>query len=171
MSYEFAINRCKLIWSKIINTSRLNDILILVSAVHLLYMEKLKTLFYWAVRIVAALIMLQTLYFKFTGSPESVFIFTTVGMEPWGRIGIGVLELIASALILINATAWLGALLALGLMGGALMMHFTILGVVVQDDGGQLFLYAVLVTISSIVVLLYNKTRVLDLIKKFSVRR
>jgi hypothetical protein len=134
-------------------------------------MEKLKTLFYWAVRIVAALIMLQTLYFKFTGSPESVFIFTTVGMEPWGRIGIGVLELIASALILINATAWLGALLALGLMGGALMMHFTILGVVVQDDGGQLFLYAVLVTISSIVVLLYNKTRVLDLIKKFSVRR
>ena len=75
-------------------------------------MEKSKTLFYWAVRIVAAIIMLQTLYFKFTASEESVFIFTTVGMEPWGRIGTGVLELVASALLLINFTAWLGALLA-----------------------------------------------------------
>src|SRR5688572_8674498 len=120
-------------------------------------MENLKTLFYWTVRIVAAIIMLQTLYFKFTASEESVFIFTTVGMEPWGRIGVGVLELVASVLILINFTAWLGALLALGLMGGAIMMHFTILGIEVKGDGGQLFLYALVVAICSGIVLLINK--------------
>lgn len=131
-------------------------------------MKKLKTLLYWSVRLIAAIIMLQTLYFKFTGSEESVFIFTIVGMEPWGRIGVGVLELVASALILIDLTAWLGALLALGLMGGAIVMHLTILGIEVQGDGGQLFLYAVLVTVCSGIVLLYNKTSVLDLIKKFS---
>lgn len=131
-------------------------------------MEKSKTLFYWAVRIVAAIIMLQTLYFKFTASEESVFIFTTVGMEPWGRIGTGVLELVASALLLINFTAWLGALLALGLMGGAILMHFTLLGIEVKGDGGQLFIYAVLVTICSGIVLLFNKMRVEEIIKKFS---
>jgi len=127
-------------------------------------MEKLKPLLYWSVRLVAAAILLQTLYFKFTASAESVYIFTTVGMEPWGRIGIGVLELIASVLILINTTAWVGAVLALGLMAGAIMMHFTILGIEVQGDGGQLFLYALIVTICSGIVLLYNKTRIIDLI-------
>src|SRR6478752_257248 len=118
------------------------------------------TIIYWAARLLAALIMAQTLYFKFSGADESVFIFTTVGMEPWGRIGIGVLELVASVLILINFTAWLGALLALGLMGGAILMHFTLLGIEVKGDGGQLFIYAVLVTICSGIVLLFNKTRV-----------
>jgi hypothetical protein len=131
-------------------------------------MEKSKALFYWAVRIVAAIIMLQTLYFKFTASEESVFIFTTVGMEPWGRIGVGVVELVASVLILINFTAWIGALLALGLMGGAIMMHLTILGIEVRGDGGQLFLYAMIVSICSGIVLLFNKTNILDIIKKLS---
>ncbi len=133
-------------------------------------MEKLRTLLYWAVRLVAAGIMLQTLYFKFTASEESVFIFTTVGMEPWGRIGVGVLELIASVLLLINRTAWMGAALALGLMGGAMVMHFTILGIEVQGDGGQLFLYALIVTVCSSIVLLYNKARILDLVKNLSRR-
>ncbi|HEY8933924.1 MAG TPA: DoxX family membrane protein, partial [Cyclobacteriaceae bacterium] len=83
---------------------------------------KMTILVYWTARIIAAFIMLQTLYFKFTGAEESIYIFTQVGMEPWGRIGVGVLELIASVLILINVTAWMGGLLALGLMGGAIMM-------------------------------------------------
>lgn len=131
-------------------------------------MEKSKALFYWAVRIVAAIIMLQTLYFKFTASEESVFIFTTVGMEPWGRIAVGVLELVASVLILINFTAWLGALLALGLMGGAIMMHLTILGIEVKGDGGQLFLYALIVAICAGIVLLFNKRIILDTVKKLS---
>lgn len=91
--------------------------------------------------------MLQTLYFKFTASQESVFIFTTVGMEPWGRIGVGVLELIASILILIPATVWAGSILAVGLMVGALGMHLFLLGIEVQGDGGQLFSYALIVVI------------------------
>lgn len=98
-------------------------------------------------RLIAAVIMLQTLYFKFTASEESVFIFTTVGMEPWGRIGVGALELIASILILIPSTVWAGAMLAFGLMIGALGMHFILLGIEVKGDGGQLFIYALIVAI------------------------
>lgn len=107
----------------------------------------------WIARLVAAFIMVQTLYFKFTAAPESVEIFTTVGMEPWGRIGVGVMELIASVLILIPAVSWWGALLALGLMGGAIMMHITLLGIEVRGDGGQLFYYALIVATCSLVVL------------------
>lgn len=107
----------------------------------------------WIARLTAAFIMVQTLYFKFTGAPESVEIFTTVGMEPWGRIGVGVMELIASVLILIPAVSWWGALLALGLMGGAIMMHITLLGIEVRGDGGQLFYYALIVATCSLVVL------------------
>ena len=104
--------------------------------------------------------MLQTLYFKFSASPESVYIFTAVGIEPWGRIGVGVMELIASALILVTATAWLGAGLALGLMAGAIGMHLTLLGIEVQNDGGQLFLYAVIVLVCSLYVLWYDLHKV-----------
>lgn len=133
-----------------------------------LHMEKFRTPFYWLLRLVAAGIMVQTLYFKFTASEESVFIFTTVGMEPWGRIGVGILELVASILLLVNVTAWMGAVVALGLMGGAILMHLTILGIEVRGDGGQLFFYAVIVAACSTVILLYNKTRIIELVKKLS---
>lgn len=96
----------------------------------------------WVLRLVAAIIMLQTLFFKFTAAPESVYIFSTLHMEPWGRLGIGSLELIASILILIPRTTSLGALLAVGIMAGALMFHLTKLGIVVQNDDGQLFIPA-----------------------------
>ncbi|MFZ6013628.1 MAG: DoxX family protein [Bacteroidota bacterium] len=129
---------------------------------------KISTIVYWAARLIAAVIMLQTLYFKFTASAESVYIFSVVNMEPWGRIGVGILELVASALLLINATAWMGAALGLGLMGGAIMMHLTLLGIVVQDDGGQLFIYALLVALCSLVVLWMNKERITQLVKSFS---
>src|SRR5271170_5728976 len=98
-------------------------------------MNKFQVIIYWITRLLAALILLQTLFFKFSASPESVYIFTTVGMEPWGRIGVGVLELVASVLILISVTSWLGAVLALGLMAGAIGMHLTLLGIEVQEDG------------------------------------
>jgi uncharacterized membrane protein YphA (DoxX/SURF4 family) len=107
------------------------------------------TIFQWTLRLVAAVIMLQTLFFKFTAAPESVYIFSTLGLEPWGRIGIGTLELIASILILIPRTTAFGAVLALGVMGGAIFFHLTKLGIVVQGDGGQLFIYALLVFLSS----------------------
>lgn len=102
----------------------------------------------WVLRLVAAIIMLQTLYFKFTASEESVYIFSTVGMEPWGRIGSGIAELIASILILIPRYTWKGAVLGLGVMSGALFFHMTKLGIIVKEDGGLLFIYALLVFVS-----------------------
>ena len=116
---------------------------------------------YWIARILAALILLQTLFYKFTGSAESIEIFTKVGMEPWGRIGTGIAELIAGILLLINSTAWIGGALALALMGGAIFMHLTVLGIVVQDDGGQLFAYAILVALCSVLVLMMNRKKVM----------
>jgi len=112
-------------------------------------MKYFQPVLYWGVRIMAAIIMLQTLYFKFSGSEESVYIFTTIGMEPWGRIGVGVFELIASILILIPTMVWLGSALTIGLMVGAMGLHITILGIEVLSDGGQLFIYAVVVTLCS----------------------
>lgn len=108
-----------------------------------------KTIFPWLLRGLAALIMLQTLFFKFTAAPESVYIFSELGIEPWGRIGSGIMELIASVLILIPRTTVLGALLAMGIMSGAILSHLFVLGIAVQGDGGQLFIYALLVLISS----------------------
>ena len=120
----------------------------------------------WVLRIIAALIMLQTLYFKFSGSEESVYIFSQLGMEPWGRIGTGILELIASFLILYPKTTFFGSVLAIGLMTGAIFAHLTKLGISVKNDGGQLFIYALLVLISSIVLTVIYRNDGINLIKK-----
>ncbi|MBK8706378.1 MAG: DoxX family protein [Saprospiraceae bacterium] len=106
-----------------------------------------------ALRLVAALILLQTLFYKFTAAPESVYIFTAVGMEPWGRIGIGVMELIAAALLLIPRTVIFGALLSTGVIAGAIFFHLTKLGISVQNDGGKLFALAVIVMVASLALL------------------
>ena len=95
-----------------------------------------KKIFIWALRFVVAIILLQTLYFKFTGAPESVYIFETLGIEPYGRIGSGIAELITSILILIPRTTLLGAILGLGIMIGAILSHLTKLGIEVNNDGG-----------------------------------
>ena len=107
----------------------------------------------WALRIIAAVIMLQTLYFKFSASEESVYIFSTIGIEPWGRIATAIAELIASVLILLPRTVSIGALMAAGIMAGALVSHLTILGIVVKDDGGYLFSLCLIVLICSTVLL------------------
>ena len=125
-----------------------------------------KNILYWLVRIIASFILVQTLFFKFTGASESVYIFTTIGIEPWGRIGVGVMELIAAGMLLINRTAWLGAGLALGLMMGAIGMHLTLLGIEVLGDGGQLFIYAIIVSTSSVYVLVANEENISDLMKR-----
>ena len=109
-------------------------------------------IFFWVLRFLAALIMLQTLFFKFTAAPEPVYIFSTLGAEPWGRIGVGCLELIASILILIPRTTAIGAVLGIGLMGGALFFHLTKLGISVRGDHGQLFIYCLIVFLSCLVL-------------------
>lgn len=107
----------------------------------------------WTFQVIAAAILAQTLFFKFSGAEESKFIFTTLGVEPWGRIGTGLLELIAVSLLLTPRLAVFGAGLASGLMCGAIFSHLTKLGIVVQDDGGLLFGLAVTVLGSSAIVL------------------
>ena len=120
-----------------------------------------------ALRLIAAIIMLQTLYFKFTAHPEAVHIFSTIGMEPYGRIGVGIGELIASAMLLIPTTVWMGAVLGIGLMMGALFFHLTTpLGIQVMftdangqmiNDHGQLFLMALIVLVSCTIILWKQK--------------
>ena len=119
----------------------------------------------WVLRLLAAAIMLQTLYFKFTASEESVFIFTKLGMEPYGRIGIGVMELIASILILYPKTTVYGAVLAIGLMAGALFFHISKLGIEVQGDGGQLFIYALLVLLAALWLFFIYRNQLYNLLR------
>ncbi|HMQ11254.1 MAG TPA: DoxX family protein [Oligoflexia bacterium] len=93
-------------------------------------------------RIIPAVILLQTLFFKFTGAPESIYIFSTLGVEPWGRYLSGIAELLAAILILIPATTYYGSLLTLMIMLGAIASHILFLGITVQNDGGLLFMLA-----------------------------
>jgi hypothetical protein len=111
----------------------------------------------WALQLIVAGILLQTLFFKFTGAAESVYIFSTLGAEPWGRIGSGVVELIAALLLLYPATITLGALLSLGVITGAIMSHLTVLGIDVQGDGGLLFFLALAVFASSAAILFLRR--------------
>ncbi len=104
-------------------------------------------------RIAAALILLQTLYFKFTAHPESVALFTKLGVEPWGRIGTGVFELIAGILLLLPPAVFAGALTGIGLMSGAIFSHLTVIGIDSAGDGGQLFILAIIVWICCAVLL------------------
>ncbi|NND52593.1 MAG: DoxX family membrane protein [Flavobacteriaceae bacterium] len=120
---------------------------------------------YLILRIAVAVILIQTLRFKFTGHEDSIYIFETVGLEPYGRIGIGILELIAGMLILIPKTVWAGALLTVGLMSGAILMHLTQLGIEVKDDGGVLFITAV-VTFLLGLTLLYRFRKDIPVIGK-----
>ncbi len=122
-------------------------------------------IFIWIVKLIAVVILVQTLYFKFTGAEESVYIFTTLGIEPYGRIGSGIVELIASIFILIPRTTLLGALLAIGTMVGAIFSHIFVLGIVVKDDGGTLFALA-LITLICCLILIYNqKNKIPDLLR------
>lgn len=129
-------------------------------------MQTKKTGLAWVLRLIAAIIMLQTLFFKFTGAEESIYIFTKLGIEPYGRIGSGIAELIASILILIPSTTAFGALLAMGIMGGAILSHLTTLGIIVHNDGGQLFIYALLVMVASIFLVILNRNQLLNIFQK-----
>ena len=114
----------------------------------------------WILQIIAAVILAQTLFFKFTGAEESKYIFTTLGAEPWGRVATGCAELLAVVLLLAPRAVPLGALLSLGLMTGAIGSHLTRLGVIVQNDGGLLFGLAVTVFLCSAVILVLRRRQI-----------
>lgn len=109
------------------------------------------------VRLIVAIILLQTLFFKFTGAAESVYIFTVAGIEPWGRYGSGIVELIAAILLFVPSFIWLGAILSLVVISGALMTHLTILGIEVMGDGGTLFYLALIVFVGSLYLAFVNR--------------
>jgi hypothetical protein len=116
----------------------------------------------WTLRAIAAVILLQTLFFKFTGAEESVYIFTTLGMEPWGRIGSGVAELVASVLLLMPRTVIFGAALSLAVIAGAIVSHLTKLGITLPavNDHGELFALALVVFFASAGVLFMHRDEV-----------
>jgi hypothetical protein len=129
---------------------------------------KTSTIVLWILRIIAAIIMLQTLYFKFSAAEESVFIFSEIGIEPWGRIATGVFELIASILILFSPTLVFGAIIGVGLMSGAILSHLTVLGIEVKDDGGQLFAYALVVWLCCMVIIWLERQKIMNILKKIN---
>jgi hypothetical protein len=114
----------------------------------------------WILQAIVALILFQTLFFKFTAAEESVYIFSTLGMEPWGRIGSGVVELIACILLFRPRTAPLGATLAIAVISGAIISHLTKLGIVVKNDGGLLFILALVVFFGSAAILFIRRTQI-----------
>lgn len=118
----------------------------------------------WILRGISAVILLQTLFFKFTASEESVYIFTALDAEPIGRIGSGIMELIASILILIPRTTLLGAILGIGVMSGAILSHLFVLGIVVKDDGGLLFGLAIVTFICCAVLIFINRHKIGNLL-------
>jgi hypothetical protein len=121
----------------------------------------------WAIRIALAILLLQTLFFKFSGAEESKYIFSTLGVEPYGRIGVGIGEMIAALLILWQPAVWIGAFLTLGLMVGALGAHLLVLGIEVQGDGGLLFLLALALAAGACVLLYIRYTEWARLVASF----
>jgi len=117
----------------------------------------IKSIVSWILAVIAALIFLQTLFFKFSGAEESIYIFTQVGMEPWGRYASGIAELFAAIMLLLPRTRGYGALLGLGVICGALFFHLTSLGIEVQNDGGLLFIYAIVIFFSCSILLFIHK--------------
>ena len=124
----------------------------------------------WALRLIVATILLQTLFFKFTAAPESVYIFSTLGMEPWGRIGSGVFELIASGLLLIPGTLLPGAAMAMAATGTAIFFHLTRLGIALTPvgDHGELFALAIVVTLCAAALLLMHRQELPALVRRFA---
>lgn len=119
--------------------------------------QQKQNIFHWLLRIVAAVIMLQTLYFKFSGSEESVYIFTQMDIEPWGRYATGIAELIAALFILYKPTTSIGAILTTGIMSGAIFSHLFVLGIEVSNDHGLLFIYALTVWVAALLLLWLNR--------------
>lgn len=132
---------------------------------------KARLIISWLLRIVAAAILLQTLFFKFTAAAESVELFSKLGVEPWGRIGTGIIELIAGILLLIPTTVFVGAFLGVGLMSGAILSHLFVIGIESKGDGGQLFILAFIELACCITIFLLYKQQGITLFKNIIKKR
>ncbi len=124
-----------------------------------------KPILIWIVKSIAIVILLQTLFFKFSGAAESVYIFSKLGIEPFGRIGSGIVELIASVLIMIPSKSLLGAILGAGTMLGAILSHLLILGIEIKNDGGTLFILAIITFLCCLILIYNQKHKFLDLLR------
>ena len=80
-----------------------------------------------------------------------------LGAEPWGRYASGLVELVAAVLILVPRSAWLGSLIALGVICGAILSHLFVLGIEVQGDHGLLFSLALVVLAGSLTALAHRR--------------
>ncbi|NUY80739.1 DoxX family protein [Flavobacterium sp. MAH-1] len=115
---------------------------------------------------IPAVILLQTLWFKFSASPESVYIFSKMGMEPWGRIASGIVELIAAVLLIVPKTRWIGAGIGFGVMSGAILSHIFVLGIEVENDGGLLFLLALVTAVCCFALMVVDRKRLIGLFNR-----
>lgn len=127
----------------------------------------MKNIISWILRLTVAIILLQTLYFKFTAHPDSVHIFSELGVEPWGRIGLGIVELITAILILLPRTKLIGMILSLGIISGAIFSHLLVLGINVSNDDGGLFTLAIIVFVAATSFLILHKNELISFLKRF----
>jgi hypothetical protein len=111
----------------------------------------------WVCQLVAASIMIETLFFKFSAAPESVYIFRKMGTEPWWRWGQGIWELLASICLLIRPLRWLGGILTTGSMLAAILSHLTWLGFSVMGDHGLLFGMAIITFTCGFTVMILHR--------------
>ena len=131
---------------------------------------KIKKTISTLLRITIAIILLQTLYFKFTAHPDSVHIFSELGVEPWGRIALGIIELITAALILIPRSQIIGIFLSLGIILGAIFSHILVIGFNVSNDGGGLFTLAIIVFISAMIYIMINWSELISILNSIKKR-
>lgn len=131
---------------------------------------KIKNILSWVLKLTVSIILLQTLFFKFTAHPDSVHIFSELGVEPWGRVGLGIIELITAVLILVPRTSIVGMVISLGIITGAIFSHLLVLGVNVSNDGGALFTLAGIVFVASAAFLIMHKSEALSILKNMGLK-
>lgn len=129
-------------------------------------MKKPHRIISWILQIVVAVLLAQASVFKLISDPDTVSLFTKLGMEPHGRIMTGIFELLACILLLIPVSSIYGALLAAGLMSGALLGHITKLGFTGPE--GELGIMAILILLASLVILFLRRAQLPFIARMFS---
>ena len=135
--------------------------------------EPLLRVLVWPAALFIAGILLWYEQFKLTGNEGSVWLFTVLtdwlgvhGYEKVMRWGVGLMEVAASLLVLIPRLRLYGALLALGIMSGAIFFHLVSpLGIDPYHDGGMLFKEACGVWLAAAFILFVQRADLLSLMR------